>query len=175
MKVILIFVATLDGKITKWGDSQVRAWTSKEDQEYFRNSLQKSKLIVMGSNSFKADRPKLNPDQLFVVLTSNPELYKKHEVKNQLEFSSDSPKIIVNRFKKMNYEQMLLVGGAHVATSFLKDQLIDEIWLTIEPKVFGTGGNFVIQNKLDIDLKLVSCEKINEQGTLITKYIVLKK
>ena len=60
-------------------------------------------------------------------------------------------------------------------TSFLKEQLIDEVWLTIEPKIFGTGGNFVIEEELDIDLKLLSCEKVNEQGTLITKYAVIKK
>ncbi len=34
---------------------------------------------------------------------------------------------------------MLVVGGPHVATSFLKAQLIDELWLTIEPKIFGMG------------------------------------
>jgi riboflavin biosynthesis pyrimidine reductase len=36
--------------------------------------------------------------------------------------------------------QMMIVGGPHAATSFLKDQLIDELWLTFEPKVFGTGA-----------------------------------
>jgi dihydrofolate reductase len=66
------------------------------------------------------------------------------------------------------------VGGAHIATSFLKEKLIDEVWLTIEPKIFGAGSNFVINESLDIDLKLLSFEKINEQGTLITKYSVIK-
>ena len=42
------------------------------------------------------------------------------------------------------------------------------------PKIFGVGGNFVIEERLDINLRLISCEKVNEQGTLITKYEVLK-
>ena len=50
---------------------------------------------------------------------------------------------------------MLVVGGPHVATSFLKEQLIDELWLTFEPKIFGTGGNFVTDVKLDINLHLI--------------------
>jgi len=70
---------------------------------------------------------------------------------------------------------MLLVGGPHVATSFLKEQLVDELWLTIEPRIFGKGGNFVIEDDLDIDLALLSCEKVNERGTLITKYALLKR
>ena len=70
---------------------------------------------------------------------------------------------------------MLVVGGPHVATSFLKEQLIDELWLTLEPKIFGIGDNFATEVKLDINLHLIHCEKVNEQGTLITKYAVLKK
>lgn len=69
---------------------------------------------------------------------------------------------------------MLVVGGAHIATSFLKDQLVDEIWLTIEPKIFGVGGNFVIEEQLDINLRLINLDKVNEQGTIISKYEVLK-
>lgn len=64
---------------------------------------------------------------------------------------------------------MLIVGGAHIATSFLKEQLIDELWLTIEPNIFGTGGSFVIEEKLNINLQLISCERVNKQGTLIAK------
>ena len=47
--------------------------------------------------------------------------------------------------------------------------------MTLEPKIFGTGGNFVTDVKLDISLHLIHFEKVNEQGTLITKYAVLKK
>ncbi len=70
---------------------------------------------------------------------------------------------------------MLVVGGPHVATSFLKEQLIDELWLSIEPKIFGAGSNFAIGEKLDINLRLIQCDQVNEQGTLITKYAVVKK
>jgi|GEM_PF-3176891 len=34
-------------------------------------------------------------------------------------------------------------GGAHIATSFLKENLVDELWLIRSPKIFGEGGNFV--------------------------------
>ena len=66
------------------------------------------------------------------------------------------------------------MGGAHISTSFLKAKLIDELWLTIEPKIFGTGGSLVINENLDIELRLLSVEKVNERGTLITKYKVIK-
>jgi len=58
METILVFVATLDGKITKWGDPYARKWSSKEDQEYFRMIWKDSRLIVMGSSTFDAHRVK---------------------------------------------------------------------------------------------------------------------
>jgi len=175
MKTILIFVSTLDGKVTKWGNPHVKLWSSHQDQDYYKNVWNDSRLIVMGSNSFKAETFKPSPNQQIIVMTSHPDTYKSLQVPNQLEFTNESPAEIFARFNNNGYEQMLVVGGPHVATSFLKEQLIDELWLTLEPKIFGTGGNFATDINLDINLRLIHCEKVNEQGTLITKYAVLKK
>ena len=108
-------------------------------------------------------------------MTGRPDKYKNLEISGQIEFTNASPAELTASFKRKGHKQMLVVGGPHVATSFLKEQLIDELWLTFEPKIFGTGGNFVTDEKLDINLRLIYCEKVNEQGTLITKYAVLKK
>ncbi|MHB8581320.1 MAG: dihydrofolate reductase family protein, partial [Ignavibacteriaceae bacterium] len=128
-----------------------------------------------GSNTFSADPIKPSSDRLLVVMTREPSKYKKHEVSGHLEFSDKSPGQLTLHFAKEGYEQMLVVGGAHIGTSFLKEQLIDELWLTIEPKIFGAGSNFAIDEKLDINLRLIKCEKVNARGTLITKYAVLEK
>jgi dihydrofolate reductase len=79
----------------------------------------------------------------------------------------------MERFKKENEQTVLIVGGAQIATLFLKAKLIDELWLTLEPKIFGSGSGFVNDEKLDIQLKLISCKQGNDQGTLITKYKVI--
>jgi dihydrofolate reductase len=173
MKTILIFVATLDGKVTKWGDPYVRKWSSKEDQEYFRKIWKDSRLIVMGSSTYNADRIKPSVNHHFIVMTSEPVKYKELEIPGQLEFSDKSPAQLSASLNEKGYKNMLLVGGPHIATSFLKEQLVDELWLTIEPVIFGTGGNFVINENLDIDLKLLSVEKVNKRGTLIAKYSVI--
>jgi dihydrofolate reductase len=175
MKTILIFVSTLDGKVTKWGSSNVKLWTSHQDQDYYKNVLNESRLIVMGSNTFNADTFKPSASHLFIIMTRHPDKYKSLEALGQIEFTNKSPVELIARFKSKGYKQMVVVGGPHVATSFLKEQLIDELWLTFEPKIFGSGGNFVTDVKLDISLHLIHYEKVNEQGTLITKYAVLKK
>ena len=175
MKTILIFVSSLDGKITKWGEANVRLWSSHQDQDYYKKVWNESRLIVMGSTTFNADTFNPSPDHLMIVMTGHPDRYKTAEVPGQIEFTNETPVELIARFTNKGYQQMLVIGGPHIATSFLKEQLIDELWLTIEPKIFGSGGNFAIDAKLDIDTRLIQFEKVNDQGTLITKYAVLKK
>ncbi len=173
MKTILIFVATLDGKVTKWGEPNVRLWSSHKDQDYYKKVWSESQLIVMGSNTFNAD--KLNPSasHQIIVMSRQPEKYKNLEIPGQIEFTNETPVELTSRFVNKGHQQMLVVGGPHVATSFLKEKLIDELWLTIEPKIFGVGNNFAMGEKLDINLRLIQSENVNDQGTLITKYAVL--
>ncbi len=128
----------------------------------------------MDSSTYNADRIKPSASHHFIVMTSEPAKYKELEVPGQLEFSDKSPTQLSARLDEQGYKNMLLVGGPHIATSFLKEQLVDELWLTIEPKIFGTGGNFVIDENLDVDLQLLSFEKVNARGTLIAKYSVIK-
>ncbi|HEY8687828.1 MAG TPA: dihydrofolate reductase [Chitinophagaceae bacterium] len=175
MKTILIFVSTLDGKITKWGEPNVSSWSSHQDQDYYKKVLNESRLIIMGSNTFNADTFKPSADHQLIIMTGHPDKYKSLEITGQIEFTNESPVELIARFISKGHKQILVVGGPHIATSFLKEQLIDEVWLTIEPKIFGTGGNFATEVNLDINLHLIHCEKVNEQGTLITKYAVLKK
>ena len=175
MKTILIFVSSLDGKVTKWGEPNVRLWSSHQDQDYYKKVWNDSKLIVMGSTTYKDDTFNPSPDHQIIIMTSDPNRYKNAMVPGQIEFTSETPVELIARFTDKGYQQMLVVGGPHIATSFLQEQLIDELWLTIEPKIFGMGANFAIDTKLDIDTRLIQCEKVNDQGTLITKYAILKK
>ena len=175
MKIVLVFVSILDGKVTKWGDPVVKRWSSQEDKDYFRKTMSDSKLIVMGSNTFNAEPMKPSEKHITIVMTGHPSDYLEKQVPGQIEFTDESPAQIAERFRDVGYEIMHVVGGPKVATSFLKAQLVDELWLTIEPKIFGKGDILVSHELLDIELKMIRCENVNEQGTLIMKYEVVKK
>ena len=175
MKTILIFVSSLDGKVTKWGEPNVRLWSSHQDQDYYKKVWNESRLIVMGSNTFNADKFSPSASNQIIIMTSHPDKYKDLETPGQIEFTNETPSELTSRFIIKGDPQMLVIGGPHIATSFLKEELIDEIWLTIEPKIFGMGDNFATGAKLDINLRLIQSEKVNDQGTLITKYAVMKK
>jgi dihydrofolate reductase len=132
MKIILVFVSTLDGKITKWGDPVVKTWSSQEDKEYFNKIWDRAGLIVMGSNTYNASQIKPASNHLLIVMTGNPLNYKENQVTGQLEFSNESPAELTSHFEKAGYKKMIVVGGAQIATSFFKNQLVDELWLTVQ-------------------------------------------
>jgi len=181
MKVILIDVSSLDGKLTKWKGNDIYEWSSREDFMHFQKVKSENNLIVMGSGTF--DKVKDNEsaglkpekERLRIIMTSKPEQYSYYLVPGQMEFSDETPRALVTRLEKKGYKQMLLVSGGKVATSFFKEQLIDELWLSLEPKIFGSGEPLVQEGAFDISLTLKSVEKLNTQGTLLLKYSVIKQ
>jgi len=175
MKIILIDVMSLDGKLTKWEGNNVYEWSSPEDFALFSKTRDTNNLLVMGSGTFEAVQPQPEKERLRIVMTSRPERYDSSVIPGQLEFTNEHPRELVKRLEKLGYKQMLLVGGQRIATSFLNEHLINELWLTIEPKVFGIGDPLVSAEKMDIDLELLQSKKLNKQGTLLLKYKILWK
>ena len=114
MKVILVFVSTLDGKVTEWGNPHVRDWTSKEDQGYYKQIWKDAQLIVMGSNTYMAEKFSPSPQHLLLVLTEHPSKYKQYEVPDQIKFIDNDPKELVEQYQKNGFETMIVVGGPHV-------------------------------------------------------------
>lgn len=175
MRVILIMVYSVDGKITKWRDGDSYEWTSKEDKVHFQSALRKSNLIVMGSRTFEIAKPKAKKRVLRIVMTRNPRKYASLSVAGQLEFTNESPRELVDQLERKGYKELLLVGGSEINTSFFQQGLVDELWLTIEPRIFGRGKMIVEQEHMEIQLKLDTVKKLNAQGTLLLRYLVVKK
>jgi dihydrofolate reductase len=173
MKVILAVVASIDGKTTKWSEQNIYTWTSAEDQKYFFSLIEENNAIIMGRKTYDAAKHliKLSPQKLRIILTTSPEQYKDMNIPGELEFKNN-PEAIIKELEEKGYTQVLLVSGAQVTTAFLQNHLVDEIWLTIEPKIFGQG-NPLLQEEMDVDLQLKSIKQLNKQGTLLIKYNVL--
>lgn len=172
----MAMLASVDGKTTKGNDPNIYTWTSKEDQKYFFSLIKKSNLIVMGRTTYEAvrSRIKLERNKLRIILTRQPKKYLTQSVPDKLEFSAESPIQLTKRLTKLGYKKMLLVGGSVINGLFLKQNLVDEFYLTIEPKIFGKGKNIVAGELFNRALKLVSVKKMNKTGTLLLKYKITK-
>lgn len=174
MKVILAMVSSVDGKTTKWTNPKIYEWTSREDQAHFFSLIEKSKVIIMGRKTFFAAKSiiKLSPKQLRIVLTKTPKEYANMAIDGQLEFTNDSPQKLIKKLERKGYTQILLTGGQQINTLFLNVKLINEVWLTVEPSIFGSGNGLVSEEKLDVQMQLKSIKKLNKNGTILLKYLV---
>jgi len=164
MKIILMMAVTADGKIAKSHD-HFPDWTSKEDKELFAKTTKKHRVVIMGDRTFFTF-PKPLPGRLNVVFT----LLKKPPKMKNVMWVGGNPKNVLKKLEKMGYKSAILGGGAFLNTQFLKKKLINEIWLTIEPKIFGKGLG-VFGGDFDVDLGLFGIDKLNK-NTILLKYKV---
>jgi dihydrofolate reductase len=175
MKIILAMVLSVDGKSTKH-DLPDQSWASSEDQKHLSKLVSENNLILMGGRTYELAKSHIKPSEakLRIVVTHNPEKFSADKIDGQLEFVNGSVREIVGDLEDKGYKQMLLLSGENLNKEFFENNLIDEIYLTVEPKIFGSGKGVVAESNLDINLQLMEIEKLNEQGTLLFHYKVIQ-
>lgn len=169
-KVILICVSSLDGKIAKDAQDSVD-WTSSADRKFFAQETKKAGVVLMGRATHLAIG-KVLPERLNVVFTSQAKKFKNDP--GSLEYTSQKPKSVLKALAKRGYQRVMLIGGPSLNDSFLREGLIDEIWLTVESLILGKGIGLFGENNHLIRTKILSFDKLGESGILI-KYRIVKK
>jgi dihydrofolate reductase len=81
------------------------------------------------------------------------------------------PEQVLKELEKEGYNEAVLGGGAFLNGLFMEKQLVNEIVVTLEPKIFGAGLS-LFDRDLDVDLELKKMKKINE-NSIVLKYKVL--
>ncbi|EIQ02084.1 dihydrofolate reductase [Opitutaceae bacterium TAV1] len=201
MVVTLLAAQSLDGWITrhgKGGDS----FTSEDDKIHFRQFLRESDACIMGRVTWEASRERLRiearPDLRRVVLTREP---GRHAAEARvgvgagvvgeagrapLAFTDEEPAQVVRRLREAGVQRCALLGGGQVYGAFLAAGLVDEISVTIEPRIFGSGtplasgptrgadgaGAVGREFLLDVRLELVKAALLGASGAVEMRYRV---
>jgi riboflavin biosynthesis pyrimidine reductase len=166
-------VVSLDGRITRGDDPNVHAWSSSEDWHHFLALRAEHDVVVIDRATFETVKPEPQAGLLRIVLTNHPDLYSDAVIKDQLEFMTISPKALIADLKKRGRERVLLAGGSTMSAEFLAADLVDDIYLTFEPLLFGAGRPVVdMPSALNLKLHLESIQQLNDQGTLLAHYSV---
>jgi riboflavin biosynthesis pyrimidine reductase len=175
MRIVLVATQSLDGFITKHGQPGT-AFTSQEDKTHFREMVAGFDAGVLGGETYRiyreAIRARLPGSKLRVVMTRSPDSHATEAVPGMLEFTSATPAILAAGLRSRGFSQCVLLGGSHVHSLFLAAGLVDEVWLTIEPVLFGAGTPLLAQ-PADLRLKVHTIERLGTSA-LLAKYHVLK-
>ncbi len=174
MFVTLVTVQSLDGKMTRGDDPDVHAWSSDEDFRNFASLRDAHDVIVMGRTTYEVIRPTLHlrQDKLRIVLTAHPERFADQVVPGALEFTNEQPAELVARLESSGHKKLLLTTGGQGNAAFLQAGLVNELYATIEPHLFGQGAELAGNVPMDVRLKLQAVRQLNDHGTILLHYQV---
>jgi len=165
MKTILVMATTLDGKIGRC-PSHLVDWSGKDDKKLFVRITRDAGVIILGANTFDTIGKPL-PGRKNIVLTRNKTRISNGE---DLIFTDRSPAQILKELQTQGFQTVILIGGSQVNSLFLKEKLIDEIHVTIVPRIFGNGLS-MFSEETDVKLDLVSTKELGK-GHILLKYRV---
>jgi dihydrofolate reductase len=166
MKIIMLAAVTIDGKLAR-NSAHFVDWTSREDKRIFASTTRHAGVIILGNNTYKT-LPAPLPGRLHVVLTYS--LAGKESIPGEVEYTSNTPARIVAGLEARGYTEAVLGGGSQVNALFLQSGLVDEIWLTIEPAIFGLGIDLLHGVQFDLQARLIHMERLNDAGSVQLRY-----
>ena len=172
MRMVLIAAQSLDGFITRGATPGV-AWASGADQRWFQQALAGFKLRIMGRATYETVRDQIrNRDKESVqrvIMTRRPQEFASEAMPGAVEFTNASPQTVHARLAALDQGDCALLGGAQIHALFLQAGLVDELWLTLEPRLFGSGTPLV-GKALDLHWRLSDVAHLPNSDSLIVKY-----
>jgi dihydrofolate reductase len=160
MKVVLIAALTADGFIARHGTHSAD-WTSKEDKQLFVRLTKEAGVMIMGSRTFSTIGRAL-PGRRTIVYTTKPDSIKVADV----ETTQLSPRDLIRQLQDQGLHGAAICGGSQIYDLFLRAGVVDELYVTVEPKLFGQGVPLFTQ-PLDVNLSLISTEKLGSNAILL--------
>ena len=167
-RYIAFVAASVDGRISLTCKTAPR-WTSPEDWQFFQKSLSRFDAVVVGRNTYMAAADQLRKRNTF-VLSSRPKTFTR---RGSVTFVNPANVSLAKLLQV--YQTVAVLGGGTVYGFMLEHGLLNEIFITIEPLIFGRGKNMFIGNRRTAPVKLLSIKKLNRAGTLLLHYQVNRK
>lgn len=171
MKTILCMVMSLNGKIA--GLDGTYSWASKEDWESFQARYKKAGCIIIGRNTYDTlkDKPTFpSKGCVCVVVTHDRSLQNQNP---SIIVTHDSPRDVLGMLENKGFTEVLIGGGGEINSLFMKENLIDEVLIDIEPVILGHGIPLFADSDFKSKLHLLSTKKLN-QHTLQLHYRVIR-
>lgn len=168
MKIILYMAITINGFVA--GENDDTSWVSREDWDSFRKVATRVGNVIIGRRTYEimSDKGELdNFKDLAVVVVTNRDLAGLPK----FAVTAKSARDALEKLQSKGFEKVLVAGGGGLNSSFLKEKLIDEIYVDVEPKILGKGVPLFKQNDINQKLKLLEVNKLSD-NTVQLHYLV---
>nr|AIA16129.1 Dihydrofolate reductase [uncultured bacterium] len=160
MKIILVAALSADGYIARTS-THGADWTGSADKKLFVKLTKEMGIMVMGSTTF-ATIGRALPGRRTIVYTTRPETIDVEGI----ETTNEPPAVLIERLATEGATGVAICGGAQIYTQFMQAGLIQELYLTYIPIIFGQGVA-LFNAPLDHRLELLASEPIGEDAVLL--------
>jgi len=171
MKVTLYMATTINGFIAKENDDT--SFVSEIEWNSFRKMIKNVGNMIIGSRTYKimkdgGEFENLENVRVLVVLNESglETIADAHSIVK-------SPKEALAILEKEGFDNALVAGGGTLNTSFITENLVDEIYLDVEPVAFGKGIKLFRENGFEAKLELLETKKLSDNEIQL-HYRVLK-
>lgn len=167
----LVAVQSLDGCITRGGTPGV-GFASQADQDWFHAAMAGFDSAIMGRRTWEAARSAIlaavkgTPGRIRIVVTRQPQAWREDQRPGVLEFTDQPPGEIMKDLARRGRRKTILLGGATLNRLFLEADLVDRLWLTLEPVLFGAGRP-LIDGPLEARFELEKTERLGPSVLLL--------
>lgn len=161
---------SIDGFIAKKnGDSD---WVSEVDAVNFEKKIREAGCIIVGRRTFDQYRGEIYP----VSGVDNIVLTSKYPSKADDEniIYVQSPAEAIEAAERKGHNIALLIGGGTTNGLFLKEGLINEIFLSVHPLILGDGIKLFESIETDIKLEFIDQKGLGD-GLIQLHYQVIHK
>jgi dihydrofolate reductase len=162
---------SLDGCLSHH-DHPGTGFASAADHAFFRDALQGFDCSVAGRLTYEAGRESIlrarERSRLQMVLTSTPARFAADSLAEHLEFRSAGIPSVLEELARRGRSRCAILGGARLYTEACAHELLDELWVTIEPVAFGEGTR-MFEGRTDFRFEVAGVFRLSSE-TWLMKY-----
>ena len=162
-KVILYIAMSLDGYIaTRDDDLSFLSMVEQEGEDYgYADFVKTVDTVIVGRKTYDKVRsmgyefPYRDKDAYIITRTARPSV-------GSVKFYTGSLKELVTRLKSVAGKHIFVDGGAEIVNELLKEDLIDEFYISVIPVLLGDGISLFKGGQPEIGLKLISSKSFDK-------------
>ena len=158
-KLILYIATSLDGYIAKPNDNlDFLSIVEQEGQDYgYGDFVKNVDAVIVGRKTYDTvismgfDFPHTDKDAYIITRTPRASI-------GSVKFYTGDIKSLVEKLKSENGKNIFCDGGAEIVNELLKDNLIDELIISVIPILVGNGTKLFKDGRPEQKLELISAK-----------------
>ncbi len=172
MNVTLFMAQTVNGFIARTNEKE--DFLSDENWKTFQQLAEKTGCFIVGRKTYQTVMKwkSYNFDNInakCIIISKNTNFKPK---KNYL--LANSPKQALKQASSLGFKKIILTGGSSINSAFLKEKIISNIILNIEPYILGKGIPLFAEENIETKLQLINIKKITK-NIIQLEYKIINK